>query len=48
VIEEEGEHASQGAAIGSIAGKVGCSPATLRLWVRQPERGRGRRDGLTT
>ena len=41
VLEHEGEHASQWAAIESIAGKMGCSPETLRNWVRQAERDSG-------
>jgi len=45
---EEAEHASQAAAIHSIAEKVGCHAETLRLWVRQAERDRGQRAGLTT
>jgi transposase-like protein len=48
VLEHEREHASQWAAICSIAGKIGCSPETLRNWVRQVERDQGRRPGLTT
>ena len=48
VREHEREHSSQWAAIGSIAEKIGCSPETLRLWVRQAERDEGRRSGLTT
>src|SRR5690606_31148011 len=40
--------ASQWAAIGSIAGKIGCSAQTLMNWVRQAERDTGRRDGVTT
>lgn len=48
VLEHEAEHASQWAAIGSIAAKIGCSAETLRKWVRQSERDRGRRPGLTT
>jgi transposase len=32
----------------SIAGKIGCSPETLRNWVRQTEHDEGRRPGLTT
>jgi hypothetical protein len=32
---ELGEHASQWAAIHSIAEKIGCSGETLRRWVRQ-------------
>ena len=48
VLEHEGEHASQWAAMGSIASKIGCSPETLRNWVRQAERDAGKRPGLTT
>jgi transposase len=48
VLEHEREHASQWAAICSIAGKIGCSPETLRNWVRQVERNQGSRPGLTT
>jgi len=48
VLEHEAEHASQWAAIGSIAAKIGCSAETLRKWVRQSERDLGRRPGLTT
>ncbi|MES1936224.1 transposase of ISAli4, IS3 family subgroup IS51 [Salinisphaera hydrothermalis C27AD] len=45
VFEHQGEHASQWAATGSIAGKFGCTPETLRNWIRQTERDRGLRDG---
>ncbi|RJS91687.1 IS3 family transposase [Salinisphaera sp. Q1T1-3] len=48
VFEHQGDYASQWAAIGSIAGKFGCTPETLRSWVRQAERDRGLRDGQTT
>jgi transposase len=48
VFEHEGDHASQWAAISSIAGKIGCTPETLRLWVRQAERDAGRRAGPTS
>jgi transposase len=48
VFEHEPEHASQWAAIGSIAAKVGCTPETLRKWVRQAERDQGRRAGVTS
>jgi transposase len=48
VFEQEGEHGSQWAAISSIAGKIGCTPETLRGWVRQAERDTGKRPGLTT
>jgi len=48
VFEHESEHESQWAAIGSVAAKIGCTPETLRKWVRQAERDQGRRDGMTT
>jgi len=48
LLEHQGEHGSQWAAIGSIASKIGCSTETLRKWVRQVERDSGRRPGLTT
>ena len=48
VREHGAEHASQWAAIGSIASKLGCTAETLRRWVRQDERDTGQRGGLTT
>ena len=48
VLEHGGDHASQWAAIGSIAGKIGCTAETLRKWVRQAERDQGQRPGVTT
>ncbi|WP_156885221.1 IS3 family transposase [Acidihalobacter ferrooxydans] len=48
VVEHQGEHDSQWAAMASIASKIGCAPETLRKWVRQAEREQGRREGLTT
>src|SRR5688500_1766277 len=48
VFEHEGEHASQWAAISTIAGKIGCTAETLRGWVRQAERDQGKRAGPTT
>jgi transposase len=48
VFEHQGEHDSQWAAIGSIAGKIGCTAETLRKWVRQAERDQGRRTGGTS
>ena len=49
LVQEHGpEYPSQWAAIGSIAGKFGCTAETLRKWVRQAERDQGRRAGLTT
>ncbi len=48
VLEQQGEHGSQWAAIRSIALKMGCSPEQLRRWVRQAERDLGQRPGPTT
>ncbi len=48
VFTQESDHASQWAAICSIAEKVGCTAETLRKWVRRAERDSGRRSGLTT
>ena len=48
VLEHANEHASQWAAITSIAEKIGGAAETLRSWVRQAERDQGQRPGLTT
>jgi transposase len=48
VFEQERGHSSQWGAISSIAGKIGCTPETLRKWVRGAERDSGRRPGPTT
>jgi transposase len=48
VFEHQGEHASQWAAIGSIASKIGCTAETLRKWVRRAERDQGLRSGMTS
>jgi transposase-like protein len=48
VLEHAGDHASQLAAIGSIAAKIGCTAETLRGWVRQAERDQGQRPGPTS
>src|SRR3954452_24055265 len=48
VFEHQHEHASQWAAIVSIAAKIGCTPETLRSWVRRAEVDEGRRAGVTT
>ena len=48
VFEHQAEHESQWAAIISIASKIGCTAETLRKWIRQAERDRGKRDGLTS
>lgn len=36
------------AAISSIAPKIGCTPETLRTWIRQVERDQGIRPGMTS
>ena len=48
VRDHQGDHASQWAAIASIASKIGCTAETLRNWVRQAERDAGMRPGATT
>ena len=48
VLEHAREHTSQWAAMVSIASKIGCTPETLRAWVRRGERDTGLRPGLTT
>ena len=48
VLEHQHEHESQWAAIVSVAAKVGCTPETLRTWLRRVEVDEGRRPGLAT
>ena len=48
VFEHQGEHESQWAAIESISAKIGCTAETLRKWVRQAERDRGLRAGVSS
>jgi len=48
VQEQQDAHETQWAAIRSIAEKIGCSPETLRLWLRRTERDAGQRPGLTS
>jgi transposase len=48
VFNHAGDYPTQWAAITSIAAKIGCTPETLRTWVRQAERDAGQRPGLTT
>src|SRR3978361_2484998 len=48
VVEPGADHASEWAASGSIAAKIGCTGETLRGWVRQAERDQGLRVGPTS
>jgi len=48
VLKHASDHASQWAATGSIAAKIGCTAETLRKCVRQAERDQGLRAGLLT
>ena len=48
VFEQQHAHASPWAAIVSFAAKIGCTPETLRSWVRRAEVDEGRRAGVTT
>jgi transposase len=47
VAEHRGEYPSEWAAVSSIAGKLGMTPETLRIWIRRAEVDGGQR-GLTT
>lgn len=48
VIESQNDYGSQWAAISSIAPKIGCTPETLRTWLRQYKRDAGTGDGGPT
>jgi len=48
VHEHQKDYVSQWAAIVSIALKIGCTPETLRTWVRQSEIDQGMRGGLSS
>ena len=48
VFDHEREYSSQWAAMCSIATKIGCTPETLRSWVRRAETDQGQRSGRTT
>lgn len=48
LLEHNGDHASEWAAISSIPEKIGCTAETLRKWAPKAERDSGRRPGLTT
>ncbi len=48
VLEHRAEYETKWAAISSVASKIGCSPETLRGWVRQSEIDGGSRAGVRT
>ncbi len=48
VVEHKGDYASQWEAIRSIAEKIGCSPESLRKWLRRTEIDSGSRSGVTS
>src|ERR1700682_1081766 len=48
VVDHENEHPSRGAAIVSIAGKIGCTSQTLNEWLKKAERDSGRKPGVTS
>jgi transposase len=48
VLEQQESYDSQWGAIASIAPKFGCSPETLRSWIRKAEQDKGVRAGLST
>ncbi len=48
VLTSEHEHSSRWAAIQSIAGKIGCTPETLRCWINKIEVDSGSKPGVTS
>ena len=48
VFEHEKDYESRWATLVSISNKIGCTPETLRSWVKRHEVDSGRREGLTT
>jgi transposase len=48
VLEHEDDYSSRWQAICSVAGKIGCSPDSLKDWIRRLEVEQGQRDGTTT
>ena len=47
VEENEANYETRSACVRSIAGKIGCSPETLRDWINRQAIKDGKRDGLT-
>ena len=48
VFEHEKDYESRWATLVSISSKIGCTPETLRSWVKRNEIDSGRREGLST
>ena len=48
VLDHENEYDSRWATIVSIATKIGCTPETLRTWIKRVEIDSGLRSGLTS
>jgi transposase-like protein len=48
LFEHEKDYESRWAALVSISSKIGCTPETLRSWVKRREIDTGRRDGTTS
>ena len=48
VLTDEHEHSSRWAATQSVASKIGCTPETLRTWVKKIEVDSGTQPGITT
>ena len=48
VMEHRDDYQSEAVALSAIAGKLGCSPDSLRTWVRQIQRDGSERPGPTS
>jgi len=48
VLTSEHEHSSRWAATQSVATKIGCTPETLRSWVKKMEVDSGKQPGVTS
>ena len=47
-MEHRDKYQSEAAALTAIAGKLGCSPDSFRVWMRQVQRDGGGRPGQTS
>ena len=48
VVDHLGSYGSLTAAVADIAGKLGCSPDSLRVWYKQAQRDAGKEAGPTS